>query len=328
MSLPRCPLRDTNDEGSRSSLVHAFHRATRAHTGLKRHAFLIVAHQDLRHLQQLISLLDHDRNDIYLQVDSQGGLRTDTLATKRSSLTVLPPMPVYWGGLSLIQAELNVLRAAFNNGYHYYHLLSGSDLPLVSQECLHARLEESDLEYVDIDPGCESFAHWKVAYYHLLVETRFYRRFWAYRLLGHALVKLQALAGIDRTRKTGLQVLHGSAFFSITHAFAEYVLDREDWVRRNFHHTLIGEEVFMQTLLMSSPFRGKLAGRGPLRSGNLRYIDWSRKSGNSPYTFTMRDYEELKEAGRQYLIARKFNRSVDPEIVETIVARLSTHGAL
>jgi hypothetical protein len=237
-------------------------------------------------------------------------------------------MPVYWGGFSLIQAELNVLRAAFNNGYHYYHLLSGSDLPLVSQECLHARLEESDREYVDIDPGCESFAHWKVAYYHLLVETRFYRRLWAYRQLGHALVKLQALAGIDRTRKTGLQFLHGSAFFSITHAFAEYVLDREEWVRRNFHHTLIGEEVFMQTLLMSSPFQSRLAGRGALKTGNLRYIDWARKTGNSPYTFRMSDLEELKSASRQYLFARKFSRALDPDIVETIVDRLTTAGTL
>jgi hypothetical protein len=237
-------------------------------------------------------------------------------------------MPVYWGGFSLIQAELNLLKAAVSNGYHYYHLLSGSDLPLVSQECLHERLEESDLEYVDIDPGCEWFAHWKAGYYHLLVETRLYRKSWAYRQLGHALVRLQALAGIDRSRKNGLQYLHGSAFFSITHAFAGYVLDREGWVRRNFHHTLIGEEVFMQTLLMSSPFQSTLAGRGALKTGNLRYIDWSRKAGNSPYTFRMSDLEELRNASQHYLFARKFNRSLDPEIVETIVTRLRTTGTL
>jgi len=237
-------------------------------------------------------------------------------------------MPVYWGGFSLIQAELNVLRAALNNGYHYYHLLSGSDLPLVSQDCLHARLEDSELEYVDVDPGCESFAQWKAGYYHLLVETRMYRKSWAYRQLGHVLVKLQAMAGIDRGRKDGLRYLHGSAFFSITHAFAEYVLEREDWIRRTFHHTLIGEEVFMQTLLMGSPFHSRLAGRGPLKTGNLRYIDWGRKSGNSPYTFRMSDLDELKDASRHYLFARKFNRALDPEIVDTIIGRLTAEGAL
>lgn len=295
---------------------------------MKRHAYLIVAHRDQQHLQQLVSLLDDDRNDIYLQVDSRGGLRTDALSTTRSSLVALPPRPVYWGGFSLIRAELDTLKTAFPRGYHYYHLLSGSDLPLVTQGCVHNRLEHSDLEYVDIDVGSESFAHWKAGYYHLLVETPWYRTSWICRQLGHAMVSVQAFAGIDRARACSLRYLHGSAFFSITHAFAKYVLDREAWIRRCFHHTLIGEEVFMQTLLMSSPFRSKAAGRGSLKSANLRYIDWERRLKNSPYTFRMSDYDELREASRHYLFARKFSRALDPEIVDRIVGNLAAGAEL
>ncbi len=295
---------------------------------MKKHAFLIVAHGSFRLLQQLVSLLDDERNDVFLLVDSASRLDPDALTTARSSLTVLPRVPVYWSGFSLIQAELNLLRAARAGGYHYYHLLSGSDLPLVSQDCLHARLEDSTLEYVDIDPGGEAFAHWKVGYYHLLVETRPYRTFWAYRMLGHALVRLQAMMGIDRTRKIGMRLYHGSAFFSITHDFAGYVLDRESWVRSHFHHTLVGEEVFVQTLAMASPFQSRIAGRHAFKTGNLRYIDWARKQGNSPYSFRMRDLQELRDASRDYLFARKFDRKVDGEIVDTIVTKLRADGAL
>jgi hypothetical protein len=295
---------------------------------LKKHACLIVAHKDLHLLQQLISLLDDDRNDVYVQIDSASSLHPEALRTAQSKLTILPRMRVYWGGLSLIQAELRLLRAASAGAYHYYHLLSGSDLPLVSPECLHERLEDSNLEYVDIDPACESFARWKVGPYHFLVETRPYRTSRTYRILGHALTKVQALVGIDRTRKSKMPYYHGSAFFSITHAFAEYVLRRERWVNARFRHTLIGEEVFMQTLLMRSPFQTSLAGRGSHKTGNLRYIDWSRKDKNSPYTFRISDYRELKDASRQYLFARKFNRVVDHDIVDTIVNRIRAEGAL
>ena len=296
---------------------------------MKKHAFLIVAHADPRMLQLLISLLDDERNDIFVLIDAASPLDPSALETTRSSLTLVPRMRVYWSGFSLIQAELNVLRAAVNAGrYHYYHLLSGSDLPLVCPATLHERLDDSSLEYVDIDPGCEDFAHWKVGYYHFLVETRPYRSWWAYRMLGHALVRLQAIARIDRTRNLGMRLQHGSAFFSITHDFAQYVLEREPWVRAHFHYVLVGEEVFLPTLAANSPFASRIAGRNGLKTGNLRYIDWTRHRGNSPYTFRMPDYEELREASRQYLFARKFNRAVDVEVIDAIGQALRSRSCL
>jgi hypothetical protein len=295
---------------------------------LKKHAYLVIAHEDLHQLRQLLSLLDDERNDVYLQADSKSGLSVDEIVLRRSSLTVLPPFPIYWGGLSLIQAELNLLRAASVGRYHYYHLLSGSDLPLVSQDRVHAFLEHSDLEYVDFAPENQSIAHWKAAYYHVLVENKLYRRCWTFRMLGHFLVELQAAVGVDRSRETQECYYHGSAFFSITHSCLEYVLTQEPWVKTTFHHTLSCEEVFMQTLLIKSPFRSKIAGGDSASTGNLRYIDWGRRNKNSPYTFKMSDYEELKAAGADCLFARKFSRTVDPLIVDTIVNRIKEKGAL
>jgi hypothetical protein len=46
---------------------------------LKKHAYLITAYNNQYQLEQLLSLLNHERNDIYLQIDSMGSLCIDTL---------------------------------------------------------------------------------------------------------------------------------------------------------------------------------------------------------------------------------------------------------
>jgi hypothetical protein len=295
---------------------------------LKKHAYLIVAHEGKYQLEQLLSLLDDARNDVYLQVDSKGDLSVDDIVLKKSSLRVLPPFPIYWGGLSLIQAELNLLKAAHAEGYHYYHLLTGSDLPLVSQDRIHAFLENSNLEYVHVDPGVESFAHWKAGYYHPFVETRLFRACWGCRMFSHSLVRIQKVIGIDRARGSNIRFYHGSAFFSITHDCAGYIGAKEPWIRATFHHTLTCEEVFTQTLLLDSPFASRIADSNSVNGGNLRYIDWKRSENNSPHTFRMADYEELKKAGERYLFARKFNRTIDPVIVDAVVRNIKDNGAL
>jgi hypothetical protein len=79
---------------------------------------------------------------------------------------------------------------------------------------------------------------------------------------------------------------------------------------------------------MKSPFKSKLSGSDSSKTRNLRYYDWKRKNKNSPYTFKMSDYEELKEASKRAFFARKFHRAIDQEIVDSIVNRIIDKGAL
>jgi hypothetical protein len=295
---------------------------------LKNHAYLITAYTNRPQLEQLLSLLDDERNDVYLQTDSKGSLAVDGLSLRRSRLIILPPFPMYWGGYSVIQAELNLLRAASGSRYHYYHLLTGTDLPLVTQGVVHARLDDSEAQYVDFAPEYQAIAHWKAAYFHLLVETRLYTRNTPFRIAGHGIVKAQSILGIDRSRKESETYFHGSTYFSITHRLVEYVLAHEPWIRRTFRYTLACDEVFLQTLIMRSSYRSEVASRDSGNATNLRYIDWRRRDKNSPYTFRMADYEELVEASRHHLFARKFNTTVDAAIVDTIVRRIKNNGGL
>jgi Core-2/I-Branching enzyme len=289
---------------------------------VKKHAYLITAYENRYQLEQLLTLLDFEKNDVYLQVDAKGSLRTDNLAMHASSLTILPSFPIHWGAFSMIQAELNLLQAASLKHYHYYHMITGSDLPLVSQETIHEYLEESDLEYIDFTPEDKHWAHYKAAYYHFFLENKMYLKNVFIRGLRHSCVKLQEVVGIDRSKKSKEDFFTGSTYFTITHSLVEYVLSHQAWIRNTFHHALACDEVFLQTLIMKSPFKAKLSGSDSGKTKNLRYIDWIRYQRNSPYTFRMSDYEELREASKRAFFARKFHRSVDSVVVDTIVDKI------
>jgi hypothetical protein len=287
-----------------------------------RHAYLVAAYENRAQLETLLSLLDDERNDVYLQVDAKGSLSAEGLALHRSRLIILPPFPIHWAGFSFIKAILGLLRAATGQGYHYYHLLTGADLPLVGQDVIHRFLAGSRAEFVDFMPEYDAFAHFKAAYYHVLVETRYYRKYRWVRALGHALVKLQGLLGVDRSKRAGLPYRHGSTYFSITHDFAQYILEQEPWITATFRCSLAGDEVYLQTLAMGSPFKDRLYDPRCGMTGNLRYIDWKRRNRNSPYTFREADFAELVEAGRHAFFARKFNGQLDGAIIDLMVARL------
>ena len=294
---------------------------------MKRHAYLVTAYDNQYQLEQLLSLLDDDRNDVYLQSDANGSLQLDQLAMRHPRVIFLPPMRVCWAAFSMIRAELGLLRRAVPGQYHYYHLLSGADLPLVSQDVIHAYLEHSTEENIDIDPEYKDFAHFKAGYYHFFMDFPSYRKNRWLHALRHGLVKLQMLVGMDRSRKSKESFYHGSTWFSITHSFAQYILEQEPWILQTFRFGLSCDEVFLQTLVMKSPFREHLHDPRQGMTGNLRYIDWRRRDGNSPYTFRMADWDELVQVGDKAFFARKFSRAVDSDIVDALVAKLSSQAA-
>ena len=77
-------------------------------------------------------------------------------------MTFVPRLKVYWGDYSQVRACLRLLRAASVGDYSYYHLLSGADLPLKTQDEIHAFFEAHD--------GTE-FIHFSDAYHHEWVES-------------------------------------------------------------------------------------------------------------------------------------------------------------
>ena len=105
-----------------------------------KHAFLIIAHNEFRLLKALVQLLDHPNNDIYIHID----LKADNSqynfiyqCVDFSHLEIFCKYAVSWGDESQVNCELFLIKKAVNKKYDYYHILSGTDLPIKSMKYIH-----------------------------------------------------------------------------------------------------------------------------------------------------------------------------------------------
>ena len=138
---------------------------------MKKHAYLIMAHTQPELLKMLLRKLDDERNDIYLHIDSKAkDYPLDEVATvlQKANCVFTERTDVKWGSYSQINCEMVLLKEAVKCEHAYYHLLSGMDLPIKSQDDIHAFFEKYDgLEFVDEDlPEISEAALSRVKYNH------------------------------------------------------------------------------------------------------------------------------------------------------------------
>ena len=278
---------------------------------MNKHAYLIMAHQNFDFLKELLLALDDARNDIYLHIDKKVkdfDFEAFSVLLKKSHLYFTDRISVHWGGYSQIACELTLLKAASGKHYAYYHLLSGSDFPLKTQDEIHAFFEQhAGKEFLQFDAReVPRHVQERISLYHFFRESSCPLAEPADRIL----TIIQRLLHVNRLRHTDLQLQKGANWFSITDAFAQYILCREDWIQNHFRHSVCADELLLQTLAVNSGFMEQVYdpfGDGN-SLGNLRYVDWERGTENSPYVFQEEDREMLKKL--PHLFARKFDHNI------------------
>lgn len=288
-----------------------------------KHAFLIIAHKDDYTFRTLINLLDDERNDIFIHMDIKNRefdfKTTEKLVTKSRVFQVKERNDVVWGDYSQIATELKLLALATSVGeYAFYHLMSGEDLPIKTQDYFHAFFERnSGKEFVRFENPV--FAHQERVYqYHFL--QRIIGRPESHPILYSLewrFIQLQKLLGIKRNRHLAFQ--KGANWFSITDGLARLVVAQSDWIRKTFRYTECCDEVFLQTIVNQSEYKTKLYHQVYDNDPHaiMRLIDWNR---GTPYIFRQCDRDELSES--DMLFARKFDCSVDREIIDYVAQDL------
>lgn len=291
-----------------------------------KHAYLILAHACPGQLRKLLMLLDDPRNDIFIHLDRKAGFGPEELegCCRASKLSFIEPrISVHWGGVSIMRAELALLRAAVPVRYAYYHLLSGQDLPIKDQDTIHAFFEEHN--------GKEFLNYWPFKS-HTQNRFRYYTLFpegagsFLPNLANNIFKGILMALGIRINR--GIDFRFAAQWFSITHACAEYILSQEGWLEKVFRHTNTCDEVFLATLVWNSPFRQQLyddrehvQNRDIYHTANMRFIDWTRgESIRHPWVFRTGDEELL--ASVPHFWARKFDERVDAAIINHIFRKL------
>lgn len=264
------------------------------------HAFLILAHDDIPLLSLLIRCLDDSRNAIFIHWDKKSG-SVPRLETKHAGLFILDKrVRVNWAGYSMVEAEYLLFKEAFSKGpYAYYHLLSGADLPIKSQDYIHSECERlAGTEFVGFTPDSQAVADYRTQHRFLFPEE-FRTKNILKRGLRFLYLKYQDLM---HTRRTDIIVKKGAQWCSLTHDFVAYLLEQENFVKDLFSNTYCPDEQFIQTVIFNSPFSSKVKEAETEYDGNMRFIKWV---DGELIPIQEQDFPQLKASDKWF--ARKFS---------------------
>lgn len=288
---------------------------------MSRHAYLVTAYDNWATLGALIQLIDDPRNDIFVHIDAKSvGFQPRAFEglCSNSQLTFIARRTVYWADYSQVDAIMDLMESALGNDgaqYSYFHLLSGADLPIQSQDCLHNFLATSREIFVGIRPALIPHTATRVKYYYPLIRHSQYKNSRLLKLSSRGLVELQRIARIDRTAGTNIQIRDGWDWGSFPRDFVEHLVDSRPKLRETFHSTMAPSEIAFNTEAFRPQFRERLHDTSTFRAGSLRYLEGPP---GKPRVLRSSDFANIVKSN--CLFARKFDLSIDSDIVQQIAA--------
>lgn len=294
---------------------------------MNKHAYLIIAHSEFELLKLLVCKLDDIRNDIYIHFDAKCN-EIPLLQCINSKLYILPNrIDVRWGDYSQIETEMLLFEYAhgmqmkYNIRYQYFHLISGVDIPLKSQDYIHNFFDSHNgKEFLGFFQGnIEPELRKKVQLYHLFPKCFTKSRNINLKSILRALFcRFQLLMNYKRNKD--LELVRGTNWGSITNDLVEFLLSKKEEIYIRFNHTFCADEVYKHTFCWNSPFKERIFNLENEGLGCMRDINWIITDRESFLpSFKMDDYDRLTNS--PMLFARKFD-SVNIDVVKRILSEL------
>ena len=281
---------------------------------ITKHAYLVIAHNEKEVLEYLIKSIDDVRNDIYINIDKKSKeLNENEIASilKFSNIYFFHE-DVRWGDESQVHCEMLLMKNANTNyKYEYYHIISGVDCIIKSQNYIHDFFEKNNgKEFIHFDSKrvCNEEVVNRITYYHIF--SKFFKKF-TNRYLNYFFSKLDKI-GVDLQRifryrrKIPFEILQkGCNWCSITNELVEYILLQEEKINRMVRKSKCADEIFIQTIVANSEFKDRLYN---INFNNdyqacLRYVIWNKDNLKRPKLLNMSDYKDILNSN--CIIARK-----------------------
>lgn len=235
-------------------------------------AYLILAHNNPRHLQRLIESLTSPGARFFIHLDLKADaarfrhLESDRVAFSKKRIDCA------WGNISLVDATLTIAELALNDAdrFDYHVLLSGACYPIKSTTYIERFLtEQAGREFIETIemPNAEyGKAIERLSKYYIAREKPFARWKWKFQSLLHAILPAR-----DFRRAFGTLVpVAGSQWWALTHAALEhacrFVREHGD-LYRFCKHVDCPDELLFQTALWNSSFRESI-------SHSLTFTHW------------------------------------------------------
>ena len=300
----------------------------------------MLAYDDPNHLYRLITKLN-DRADFFIHIDKKTEIKpfTDLLGNHPNVTFIENRVKVYWGGFSIVQAELNLVDTALNKQVPYlrYVLLSGSDYPIKPTKAIHQFFEKNqEVEYIrainlDQLDNKELFGFhvdlWQKHDYPWINRSTT-KSFKVFRAVINRVLRNFKLPKSIRHHKFDLY--HGSQWWALTDGclrelMATYHENERDYL--NFKIGFASDEKFFHTLFFNSSYANKNQVNGPDRPmgaknrtetslqtsllANVHIIDKSMTKW-----FTYEDLDKIKTSDK--LFVRKVSTEKSESLLEAI----------
>ena len=287
---------------------------------MSRFAYLFLAHKDVKVLQAAIDVIDDPRNDVFIHWDLKAKEDISTLRAAHSKIYFTKRTRCYWGD-EIEALYLLLEKARETDNYGYYHFMTAEEMPIKTQDQIHAFYEGDPLQqiYLHVNVGYFKDIQDRCKYYYPFIDRDSFKSSKPLKALSLILGKSQKLLFIDRRRKHPdlFPLFNGWGWGSIPGDFADYVLQRKNDVIDVLRNTLAGDEVWLHSLAMHHPvFAKRMYGFNgnddPIDASKLLQ-DWKR---GKPYAFTMEDFDFIMQSDAFF--CRKLSSEKDPKLVQAI----------
>lgn len=270
----------------------------------RKHAYLIIAHNEEEILKYLLKSIDDYRNDIYINIDKKSHELHEAELKKciRKSNIYFLHEDVRWGDESQVHCEMLLMKTANRMfSYEYYHILSGVDCIIKSQDYIYNFFEKhKGKEFIHFDSSNVTNTEVinRVKYYHFFSKkfksskNKYVNYFFV--KLDKFVVTLQRITNC--TRKIGFnKIQKGCNWCSITNELVVYLLSQEQNINDMVKNSKCADELFIQTVVINSKFKNKIFGKGFNNDYHdcLRKIIWDVNNIKSPKLLDMSDYDTL-----------------------------------
>ncbi len=294
--------------------------------------YLMLVHSDPAHFHRLIRRLGDTTIVVHLDAKAdKAAFETD----RPNVFWVDERIDIRWGGVSMVQATLLLLRKALaicaqrNTASSHYVLLSGSCYPLLGPEAMAAFFEQhTGRNFIRMSPaGASPFHLRNLKYTWLYEQLPVGNRKWSglIRLLRGVglLIGKRWPRSFKRLHDLHLTPYYGSQWWALTHDAAYYVVsyDQEHPQFRQFlKYSLAPDEYFFHTVIGNSPLmqaenQVPWEGDGVYRLANLHVIDPALSRW-----YSLKDVNQVLRSAR--LFVRKVSTDHSTPLLDVIDAAM------
>ncbi|MEW6029438.1 MAG: beta-1,6-N-acetylglucosaminyltransferase [Chloroflexota bacterium] len=279
-------------------------------------AYLILVHRYPNQFKRLFRAIYHPANYYLIHVDKRSGVglqkEIQDFLAGFSNASMLKSEKALWGGYSLVNAELRGIKELLKMGlkWEFFINLSAQDFPLKSQAYIH--------NFLSLHKGKDFL---KVANQSKFRPDTLSRIENYVTESGDDIVNTPVL---KRPFLRGVTPYIGNQWMILSRRFCEFVSYSPEVERfkKFYRNTFIADEGFFQTVIMNTSYKGIIV------NDDKRTIDWVPMGTIKlrPRDFTSKDATFLMSS--QDLFARKFDETVDGDILDILESHLSPPSAI